>query len=1027
MIRILKASAGSGKTHNLTKTYISLLLKSTDRNKYRHILAVTFTNKATAQMKSRILKELDVLAHTPDKSPFLKDFLVEFPGKDKVWFSTRATALLTDLLHDYGAFAVSTIDKFFQQALKAFAREIGQFASYQVELDRQSLIHESVDRILDNLEEQDGELIKWLTDSAMDQLETSGYFNLERGLYTMAEALKSEEHRTIVEEGNLDESRLYSKEYLLSVRKACQECREDFCKQVEEAAQKVVGSIRQAGVEPAETYRGFLADLDHKYARLDPKSAWKPPTDAWMRRARDPEQWFTKKNAGLLAQVQGVLEDPLNAFLDLFDRPYKVYNTAAILSKQIFSLGLAGELYKEFDALVREKNVMSLDESSVTLRNIIAGSDAPFVYEKMGVRFENFLLDEFQDTSTIQWDNFRPLLAESDANGRDNLIVGDVKQSIYRWRGSDWNLLETQVKGVFPRADDGNPLKENWRSQPAIVTFNNAFFPYAAERLDLLLTGRKGQISAIYGDVGQLICAEDPAPGSVEVTFCEKEEEMDQILSSIRKARAAGARYGHIAILVRNNATGSEIASFLVEQDIPVISDDSLRVKSSVTVRRLVSLLSCVESSSDRVAGYLARILNLSVPRSYHSLVDLAEELLRSLRSYDASSVDGEVLYVQSFMDELQDWTALHGNNLSGFLKAWEEADPKISSPDDPDSIRILTIHKAKGLEAEYVIFPFAETVGLFREETRWSRPDLTDTPLEGRAEGAYQVYLSSGKSNTLFADELVREKFLQYMDNINTFYVALTRAQKGMHIIAAAPPADFVEACKDGEDLNFKDFSQILYAWLEKKPKMYGALFDFSKLEDEPCPSERPAGYPSWPLNLSSGEEDTDVRERGRLKFSADSVDFFREEALVRSPRLKGLALHAILAATVVPSDLDRSVADALERGDFSPSQAAHYRQFLAGKIASVQDRGWFPADASRVRNELTIIDTDGNEHRPDRVIVGPEETIIVDFKFGEEMTSHRNQVRRYEHLYREMGYPGVRGFLWYIREEEADKIVEV
>ena len=398
MIRVLKASAGSGKTHNLTKTYISLLLKSMDRNKYRHILAVTFTNKATAQMKSRILKELDVLAHTPDKSPFLKDFLVEFPGKDKVWFSTRATALLTDLLHDYGAFAVSTIDKFFQQALKAFAREIGQFASYQVELDRQSLIHESVDRILDNLEEQDGELIKWLTDSAMDQLETSGYFNLERGLYTMAEALKSEEHRTIVEEGNLDESRLYSKEYLLSVRKACQECREDFCKQVEAAAQKVVGAIRQAGVEPAETYRGFLADLDHKYARLDPKSAWKPPTDAWMRRARDPEQWFTKKNAGLLAQVQGSVEDPLNAFLDLFDRPYKIYNTAAILSKQIFSLGLAGELYKEFDALVREKNVMSLDESSITLRNIIAGSDAPFVYEKLGVRFENFLLDEFQDT-----------------------------------------------------------------------------------------------------------------------------------------------------------------------------------------------------------------------------------------------------------------------------------------------------------------------------------------------------------------------------------------------------------------------------------------------------------------------------------------------------------------------------------------------------------------------------------------------------------------------------------------------------
>ena len=1027
MIRILKASAGSGKTHNLTKTYISLLLRSVDRFAYRHILAVTFTNKATDQMKSRILKELDVLARTPEKSPYREDFLKEFPGRDLAWFSRKASEILTDLLHDYGAFAVSTIDKFFQQALKAFAREIGQFASYQVELDRKSLIHESVDRVLDNLEEQDSELLNWLTDSAMDQLESAGYFNLEKGLYTMAEALKSEEHRTVVETADLDEDRLYSKEYLLSVRKACKEYRDDFCRQVEGAAHKVIDALRQAGVEPAETYSRFLCDLEDRFFQLDPRSAWKPPTDAWKRRARNPQQWFTKKNAHLTDAVQGVLEDPLNAFVDLFDRPYKVYNTAAILSKQIYSLGLAGELYKEFDALVREKNVMSLEESSVTLRNIIAGSDAPFVYEKMGVRFEHFLLDEFQDTSTIQWDNFRPLLAESDANGRDNLIVGDVKQSIYRWRGSDWNLLATRVKEAFSRADDGNPLKENWRSQETIVKFNAGFFPFAAEQLDRLLSGQAGQISAIYGDVDQLICAKDPAPGSVEVTFCDKSEEMANILTSIQKARAAGARYGHIAILVRYNATGSEIASFLVAQDIPVISDDSLRVKSSVTVRRLVSLLSRVESRSDRVAGYLARVLDLAIPESYHSLVDLAEELLRSLRTYDAEAVDGEVLYVQSFMDELQDWTALHGNNLSGFLKAWEEADPKISSPDDPDAVRILTIHKAKGLEAEYVIFPFAEAVDLYRDETHWSRPDLKGTPLEGRAEGAYQVFLSSGKTDTLFAEELEREKFLQYMDNINTFYVALTRAKKGMHIIAAAPPDKFVEACKDGNKLNFKDFSQILYAWLEKKPKTYGVLFDFSKLKDEPGPADRPAGYPSWPLNLSSGEEDTDVRERGRLKFSADSVDFFREEALVRSPRLKGLTLHAILAATVVPAQLERSVSEALERGEFSPSQAAHYRQFLAEKIASVEDRGWFPEDASVVRNELTIIDTDGSEHRPDRVIANSDETIIVDFKFGEEVPSHRAQVRRYERLYREMGYPAVRGFLWYIREEGADKIVEV
>lgn len=1025
MIRILKASAGSGKTHNLAKTYIQLLLRSQDRYAYRHILAVTFTNKATDQMKSRILKELDILAHEPEKSAYINELLAEFHAVDTI--RARAERLLVDMLHDYGAFAVSTIDKFFQQALKAFAREIGQFASYQVELDKNALVHESVDRILDALTGEDKELLHWLTDSAMDQLEQSGRFNLEQGLYTMAEALKSDEHREVVERNKLDESRIYDKAYLQSVRKACRGYRADFCRQLEEAAAQALAALSQGGVTADQTNYKFMAMLQDKYLHLDPRSEVVAPTEAWLRRAADPRQWFSKKNAALLPQIEGLLEKPLAAFCALFDRPFKAYNTAGILLKQVYSLGLAGEIYRSFDALVKEKNVMSLDESSVTLRRIIDGSDAPFVYEKLGVRFEDFLLDEFQDTSTVQWDNFRPLLSESDANGRDNLIVGDVKQSIYRWRGSDWNLLASEVKQAFQQANDREPLKENWRSQGAIVRFNNAFFTWAAEQLDLQYGGQKGLISTVYADVEQEIRSTDPAPGSVEVTFCGKDEQMEAVLASIRLARDAGARYGHVAVLVRNNQSGSDIAGYLVDQGIPVISDDSLRVKSSVTVRRLVSLMASVENRSDKVAGYLARELDIPIPESYHSLIDLAEDLLRSLRDHSAALFDGEVLYIQSFMDELQDWTAAHGNNLSGFLKAWADADPKISSPEDPDAVRILTIHKSKGLEFPYVIFPYAETVGLYREEKRWSRPDLKGTPLEGVAEGAYQVSLSAKKSpQTLFSEDFAREKLLQYMDNLNTFYVALTRAEKGLHIIAEEPTNTFVQSCEKGKP-DYKDMSQVLYAWLYKKPRHFGSLYDFSAIREKPGPTERPAAYPSYPLNPTPGDAGTDVRERGRLKLSADAVDYFREDALVRSPRLKGLVLHAILAETVVPEDLDGAVAAALERGEFDAPQADRYRAFLAGKIASVAELGWFPPDRSAVRNELTLIGLDGRDHRPDRVVVTPEEVKIVDFKFGEEMASHKAQVRRYVSLYRAMGYMNTRGWLWYIREEGADKIVEV
>lgn len=1035
MIRILKASAGSGKTFHLAKTYIRLLLMSEERHAYRHILAVTFTNKATDEMKSRILKELDILAREPEKSDYYEEFRKEFGSAEKL--RARAGELLVDMLHDYGAFAVSTIDRFFQRTLKAFAREIGQFASYQVELDKQSLVHESVDRILDALTEENKEMLNWLTDSVMDQLEQGGRYSLESRLYEMAEALKSDEHREVVRQAGIDEKKAYSKENLLAVRKGCRKVMQQFTETVKEHASAALDVLSAAGVDPADTNRGFLAKLE-SYARLTLKDAPAAPTASWISNARNPQKWFPKKNAAALPRVQGALEGPLNAFCDLFDMPWKVYNTASILAGQIYSLGIAGELYREFDALVREKNVMSLDDSNVILSRIIGGSDAPFVYEKLGVRFEDFLLDEFQDTSTVQWSNFRPLLEESDAGGRENLIVGDVKQSIYRWRGSDWKLLDSGVKQEFPRADDGEPLTQNWRSCRAVVEFNNGFFQFAADRLDRQYGKGKGLISKIYGDVAQVPRTKETAPGHVQVTFCEsKDEEPQAVLASVRAAREAGADYEHIAVLVRNNDSGSDIAGFLVDNGVPVISDDSLRVKSSVTVRRLVSLLSHVENRSDDVSGYLASSLDIAVPDSYHSLVDLAEELLRGLRRMDGTLFDGEILYIQSFMDELQDWVTGHGNNLASFLKAWSDADPKISSPAGTDAVRVMTIHKSKGLEFPYVIFPYAESVGLLRPQTRWSRPELKGTPLEGFADGAYRVKLSKDTCNTLFADDFEQERLFQYIDNINTFYVAMTRPEKELHVIAARPSAKCVGACMENdESYEFADFSQLLYWYVQHRGEdrteprdvwEEGEPFDFRTLPRKVRTEGLTAGYPSYPLNPGPGDAAEDVRERGRLKFSADSVDFFREDAAVRSPRLKGLVLHAILSETVVPEDLDKAVEMAVMRGACDAEQAGRYRTFLTDKIAGVSGRGWFPEDPAMVRNERPILGTDGREYRPDRVVSTPEGTMVIDFKFGEPEAAHRSQVRRYVSLYEAMGHGPVRGWLWYLREEGPDIVEEV
>ena len=1023
MIQILKASAGSGKTYNLAREYIRLLLVKKDPQAYRHILAVTFTNKATDEMKRRILDELHVLAVKPEESPYFKDFVPKvFPTADAL--QKRASSQLGGILHDYSSFAVSTIDKFFQQTLRAFSREIGQFSSYQVELDKAALVEESVDRILDGLTENDRALLNWLTENVKDGLRNGNRFNLEPPLKEMAVNLKSTDHADAVRKFRIDEESAYSKEHLKEIQKGCNDLVRGFRKDVGEAAKAALDVLRNHGVDPADSYRGFLQALS-SYEKLDPHERIFPPSDAFLNRAGEPDDWFARSKEHLRRSVEGDLKGPLNAFCTLFGDRYRQYLTARLIGDQVYTLGIAAELRKAFEEVQKEKNVISIDDSNTILKGIIDGSDAPFVYEKLGVRFEDFLLDEFQDTSTIQWENFYPLLLNSEAGGFDNLIVGDVKQSIYRWRGSDWHLLDSGVRedfGLMPGFE--TVLNGNYRTCRAIVEFNNRFFPYAAGQLDALLGG--DEITRIYHDVEQNVCFKDPAEGSVDVRFCDDyDSEMDEIVASVRKVIDAGGEYGDIAILVRGNQEGSEIAARLVSEGIPVVSDDSLFVKSSVTVRRLVSQLSLVDAPDTEghpsVAGFLARSMDIRIPEHYHSLADLAESLLRDLRDADPDTFDAEVPYIQSFMDYLLDWTSAHGNDLSAFLRDWGEADPKIASPETGSSVRVMTVHKSKGLEFPYVIFPFAEKVTLYKGSSCWCRPEVEGTPLADFADGVYHVELSGGSENTLFAEDYRRERKLQFIDNINVFYVALTRAKYGLKVIAKKPPRKVLDAVKAGGAADWKNLSQILCGFVGTLEFHSGTMYDFGSLERQAGPAAPlETGYPSFPAG-----------DRGRLKFSRDAADYFGPDGLVgpdASNRLRGLVLHDILSSVMVPIDLPRAVDRAVAAGELPREDRDRTLRFLEAEIASVASRGWFATEDVRVLNESPVIGPDGAELRPDRVILRADGSAsVIDYKFGEPEKEHVGQVRTYVDIYRALGYAPVTGTLWYVRENGEDVFTDV
>ncbi len=984
MIKILKASAGSGKTYNLALEYIRLLLVSERPDAYRHVLAVTFTNKATDEMKRRILQELYTLSVSPEGSRYFDSLVPSVvPSADEL--RRRASVQLSGILHDYSAFAVSTIDRFFQQTLRAFSREIGQFSPYQVHLDREALVSESVERVLDDLSEDDKALIGWLTSSVKEELAQRGKFKLEEGLLGIASGLNTLP----------DDAPPFSRERMERLRGVFKKTEQDFRQMVRERAQKVLDAFDRAGVSPSDTYRSAFNVINSYCDLSNPKAAVSAPTAAFVARAQNPDEWFPKSKAHLRIGLQDMLERPLDEFLACFGTPFKVYNTARKLSSQLYSLGLAEELRNAFSLIQREKNIISIDDSSDILKGIIDGTDAPFIYEKLGVRYEDFLLDEFQDTSDVQWENFRPLLHNSIASGNDSLVVGDVKQSIYRWRGSDWRLLDSGIQEEFP-GSEVRALKNNWRTCRTIVDFNNDFFKYAASELGL---------SGIYADVEQSACFPCPAPGSVDVVYTS--EQMDELLSSIKAARERGARWEDIAVLVRDNEIGSEIAGQCILNQIPVVSDESLYVKSSVTIRRLISQLSLLQTppgeKKPTAATFLAKSMEMELPDAYHSLVDLAESILRELRQAFPDSFNAEIPHIQAFMDRLQEWVQANGNSLGAFLKFWEKAKPKIASPRSGDSVRIMTIHKAKGLEFPFVIFPFAEKVRLFSSRKSWCAPHLEGTSLEGEAEGYYQIDITSSVTSTLFDEEFTKESQMQLVDAINLFYVALTRAKYGLKIISSLPTTDKAP----------KNMAHVLYNYLGKEEYHSGEPFDFSTLKrDAPAEESLECDYPSFAADTGK-----------RLRFSPEAADYFGQDGSFgpeASRRIRGNVLHGIMANVIVPEDLEPAVDAALQAGELPPGMREQALEMLGSRIASAVERGWF-SPGVQVRCERPVISADGQEFRPDRVVLHPGGRVdIIDYKFGAREESYKYQIFRYVNLYKSMGFSPVYGYLWYLEDDE-------
>ena len=1024
-LTVYKASAGSGKTFTLAVEFIKLLILNP--RKYENILAVTFTNKATEEMKHRIVSQLYGLSHGLRSSDSYLNKIMKELDVSEDFVRKNADIALHDLLHNYNQFRVQTIDAFFQGILRNMVKELGLGNNLRISLNDSQVISEAVDSIMETLD-KDKALMSWIIEYVNERMDDQKSWDITGevksfGMNLSKEFFKSNEHLLKSIANDKDFFKRYKKAMTAIIRGAeahFKECGEYFLTMLSDAGYDVTDlAFGRTGVAGY-----FLKLKDGDFIKDNIVGA---RVQAAM---NDPMKWGTKKNA---SEIAPLAESQLIPYLIGIEKERQAevpkVRSAIITLKNINKMRLLFSIREEMDRLNKENARFMLSNTQMVLSQMIQEDTniAPFIYEKLGVRFEHFLLDEFQDTSKVQWENFKPLISNSDASGNENLLVGDVKQSIYRWRGSDWKLMAKDVAEEFPGAVNES-LEGNWRSLRNIVEFNNSFFRYAAAELDRIY-GHDASISvsSIYGgdsSKGQEVMTGDPSEGLVEAVFCPQDAQDDHILDTICKVIDSGAKPGDITVLVRNNQEGSEVAGFLMDKGIDVISDDSLHLKSSFMVRKLVSLISSVKNPDDTIGSYLATKAGLEAGKiSFHSLPDLCEQLLRLLqKNEDPEIMKDETLYIQSFMDYVQDHVASNGNSLDAFLKAWDEADPKVSSPSDVNAVRVMTIHKAKGLEFPYVIFPYSEKVTLFKAHSSGTVPSVDGTPLQDIGNTAFDVTLSSGSASTLFEKDYRQELLLQYIDNINTYYVALTRASKGMTIISdidSKPEGSFAGLLRGylegfGASEGFSEESDNDEEVMFRK----GSMYDFSRLErkEEDITGIEP-GFPSFPLN-PEGEEGT---ERGRLRVSTDAADFFTAEGMARAEaRHNGTVLHDILSRVRVPSDLEPAVLQAVRDGELEPERKDDVLRLLSERISSRSE--WFPVSGTAILNETSLFDTDGREWRPDRVVIRDGKVTVIDYKFGEHNPHYRKQVARYAAIYRRLGYEDVSTAIWYVPSDEVD-----
>jgi len=1070
-LTIYSASAGSGKTFKLAGIYLAHLFRS--KYNYRKILAVTFTNKATAEMKNRILDQLNFIA-SGGKSDYLPGLLKE-TGKSEETLRKEAKEILFAILHDYSRFSVCTIDAFFQKVIRSFARETGLHSGYNVELDHTLILSSAVDEMIASSAD-DPELEGWLNTYVMANLDEEKSWNLKRAILKLSEELFREKFMIL----SADEvSHLSDKEYLLGYVDKLKSVKQAYETDLEGLGKEALRIFGDFGLNDDMFYYkssgipGFIRNLAQGKA-IEPNSYVSKVES-------DTPKWSSgKMNPQLQSALDGGFEKIIRSILGYIDKNSIRYKSSITILSNIYALGILSDVLRKVHDVATSENSFLISDAGELLSLITKGDQAPFIYEKIGNRYENFMIDEFQDTSILQWNNFYPLILNSIGEGNDNLVVGDIKQSIYRFRNSDWHILaEMKEELVDNKRFLSEPLSRNWRSRSDIIRFNNSLFTVIPQIIDRAYSESPGAIkfSKLYSEAVQDGPAEESG-GYVRLEFIDDEKNneatssddslpevpkkwkdivLNRIPGIIESLQDKGYRASDIGILVRTAKEGAAVLEKMIEYgseasgkyNYNIVSNDSLTLSNSHAITFIISVLKVLDEPDDMISrAEMVRFYHLAkgaidsesvplfrdmltggsetgLPDGFEiflekaSKMPLFEATENIISFFGTGSYSWNVAYLNSFQDIVLNFAGSKSNDFSSFLEWWEISgkSKSVVLPANQDAAKVFTIHKSKGLEFPVVIAPFLSW-HTDHEPTKqpiiWVKPDRE--PFNEL--GIVPLRYSDKLLDTVFAADYMEENYSACLDNVNLLYVAMTRAVDALYGFVPNKPGTYNGIAKlikeamatDQNPAGEKGFAPSGKYNAEKKVFELGSIPE--KLVREESNSE-----------IVSTEYIV-CRRPGSLKLKLHGENYFSSGSEeVRQKINYGKLMHEVFEKIDSINDVATGVQNLVMEGKISDADS----QALIGRMNSLLSASpvsdWF-RPGIKVMKEAEILMPSGNTRRPDRIILVDGKAVIIDFKFGEEKEHYFRQVEEYRDLMGHMGYKAIDAFIWYV---EKNKIVKI